>query len=283
MTWTTGVLCAGWLLVGSAAVAAAPAPAVTSPRVYVFDCGNIDVKDVSVFSPGVDVGKKKVLANSCYLIVHPQGVMMWDAGFGDALAALPEGKQVSENFHVRLKKPVAAQLKETGYAPESVTLLGLSHMHFDHIGNVGLFPKATLLMQKEEFESAFGPDASKYGNDPKNYPTLAAYPSQQLTGDHDVFGDGSVVITRAPGHTPGHQMLFVKLKKTGNILLSGDVAHFTKNWEHRRVPSFNFDKEMSLKAMNDAAAFLKANKATLWIQHDLEQSAHLKHAPKYYD
>ena len=146
MTLTRLVLCASLLVPGPAAVAAAPG--VTSPRVYVFDCGNIDVKDVSVFSPGVDVGKKKVLANSCYLIVHPQGVMMWDAGFGDALAALPEGKQVSETFHVRLKKPVAAQLKETGYAPESVTILGLSHMHFDHIGNVGLFPKATLLMQK---------------------------------------------------------------------------------------------------------------------------------------
>ena len=283
MTFTKRALCASLLLLGSTAFAAAPAPAVSSPRLYVFDCGTIDVKDISVFSPGVDVGKKKVLTDSCYLIVHPKGVMMWDAGFGDDLAALPDGKQVSENFHVRLAKPLAAQLKETGYAPESVNFLGLSHMHFDHIGNVGLFPKATLLMQKEEYESAFGPDASKYGNDPKNYPTLGANPNQQLSGDHDVFGDGSVLIKRAPGHTPGHQMLFVKLKKTGNILLSGDLAHFTKNWEHRRVPSFNFDKEMSVKSMNDAAAVLKANKATLWIQHDLEQNAHLKHAPKYYD
>jgi N-acyl homoserine lactone hydrolase len=283
MTLTKRALCASLLLLGSTAFAADTAPAVKSPRLYVFDCGTIDVTDISVFSPGVDVGKKKVLTDSCYLVVHPKGMLMWDTGFSDELAAQPDGKKVSENFHVRLKKPLAAQIKEAGYAPENVNFLGLSHMHFDHIGNVGLFPKATLLMQKEEYESAFGPDAAKYGNDPKNYPTLADNPNQQLTGDHDVFGDGSVVIKRAPGHTPGHQALFVKLKKSGNILVSGDLAHFTKNWDQRRVPSFNFDKDMSLKSMNDMAAFMKANKAKLWIQHDLEQNAHILHAPKYYD
>lgn len=278
MTLTKRALCASLLLLGSTAFAAE-----ATPRLYVFDCGTIDVKDISVFSPGVDVGKKKALTDSCYLIVHPKGSLMWDTGLNDELAALPDGKQFSPNFHMRLKKPLAAQLKEAGIAPESVTFMGLSHMHFDHIGNVGLFPKATLLMQKEEYESAFGPDAAKYGNDQKNYPTLAANPNQQLSGDHDVFGDGSVVIKRVPGHTPGHQTLFLKLKKTGNIVLSGDMAHFTKNWEQRRVPSFNFDKEASVIAMNEMADFIKANKATLWIQHDLEQNAHLRHAPKFYE
>jgi N-acyl homoserine lactone hydrolase len=286
MTLTKRALCASIvlpLLLGSAAFAAESAGAVTSPRVYVFDCGTIDVADISLFSPGVDVGKKKVLTDACYLIVHPKGTLMWDTGLSDELAALPDGKKFGENFHMHLKKPLAAQMKEAGYAPEAVNFMALSHMHFDHIGNVGLFPKATLLMQKEEYASAFGPDAAKFGNDPKNYPTLGANPNQQLSGDHDVFGDGSVVIKRALGHTPGHQVLFVKLKKSGNILLSGDMAHFTKNWEHRRVPSFNADKEASVTTMNTMADFMKANKATLWIQHDLEQNAHIAHAPKYFD
>ncbi|MES2318616.1 MAG: N-acyl homoserine lactonase family protein [Pseudomonadota bacterium] len=284
MTLTKRALCASLLLIGSSALAAdaLPLTAVTPLRLYVFDCGTIDVADISVFSPGVDVGKKKTLTDSCYLVVHPKGTLVWDTGLSDGLAALPDGK-VNGGFHMRLKKTLAAQFKEINVAPESVTFLGLSHMHFDHIGNVGLFPKATLLMQKEEREAAFGPDAAKFGNDAKNYPTLGANPKQELSGDHDVFGDGSVLIKRAAGHTPGHQMLFVKLKKTGNVLLSGDLAHFTKNWEHKRVPSFNFDKEASVKAMNDAAAFIKANKAKLWIQHDLEQNAHIRHVPKFYE
>lgn len=283
MTMISRALCASLMLLGSSAFAADSAPAPSSPRLYAFNCGTIAVSDISIFSPGVDVGKKKTLTDSCYLVVHPKGVLMWDTGLSDEIAAMPGGKKLSEKFHGTLKKTVAAQLKEAGYTPDQVTYLGLSHMHFDHTGNVGLFPKATLLMQKEELAAAFGADAAKYGNDAKNYPTLGSNPKQELSGDHDVFGDGSVVIKAAKGHTPGHQVLFVKLKKTGNVLLSGDLAHFTKNWDNRRVPSFNFDKDMSVKAMDEMAAFIKDNKAQFWIQHDLEQNQKIRHAPKFYD
>lgn len=283
MTLIKRALCASLMLLGSTAFAAGTAATPASLRLYVMDCGTIDVKDVAEFSPGVDVGMKKTLTDSCYLIMHPKGVLMWDTGLSDDIAAMPDGKQLGTNYHVSLKKTVAAQLKEAGVAPDTVTYLGLSHMHFDHIGNVGLFPKATLLMQKEELASAFGPDAAKFGNDPNKYPTLGANPRQELTGDHDVFGDGSVIIKRTTGHTPGHQSLFIKLQKTGNVVLSGDLAHFTKNWENRRVPSFNYDKEMSAKSLKDMTAFVKENKAQFWIQHDLEQNQKIKHAPKYYD
>ncbi len=283
MTLIKRALCASLMLLGSTAFAAGTTAAPTSPRLYVFNCGTIDVSDISVFSPGVDVGKKKTLTDSCYLVVHPKGTLMWDTGLSDEIAAMPDGKKLSDKFHGSLKKTVAAQLKDAGYAPNDVTHLAVSHMHFDHIGNVGLFPKATLLMQKEEMAAAFGPDAAKFGNDAKNYPTLGANPKQELNGDHDVFGDGTVVIKAAKGHTPGHQVLFLKLKKTGNLLLSGDLAHFTKNWDNRRVPSFNFDKEMSVTAMNDMAAFMKANKAKFWIQHDLEQNLKIKDAPQFYE
>ena len=283
MKLITSALCASIVLIGTSAWAAPKAPGAAPLRLYVFDCGTIDVSDISVFSPGIDEGEKKTLTDSCYLVVHPKGTLMWDTGLADELAALPDGKQLGKAFHVRLKQPLSAQMKAIGHAPESVRYLGLSHMHFDHIGNVGLFPKATLLMQKEELQSAFGPEAAKFGNDPKNYPTLGANPKQELSGDHDVFGDGTVIIKRAVGHTPGHQMLFLKLKKTGKILLSGDLAHFTKNWENRRVPSFNHDKGVSIRAMGEAAKFLRDNKATLWIQHDLEQNASIRHAPRYYE
>lgn len=285
MTFKSRIACASLALAASTAASAAQetSPAVPALRLYVFNCGTAEVADIAVFSPGVNKGKKKTLTDACYLVAHPKGTLMWDTGFPDALADMPEGKKVGDGFHVRLARSLAGQLKEIGYAPEAVSYLGLSHMHFDHIGNVALFPQARLLVQKEEHESAFGPDAAKFGNDPSTYPTLANNPVTLLSGDHDVFGDGSVVIKRAPGHTPGHQSLFLKLPKTGNIVLSGDLAHFRDNWVHRRVPSFNHDKEMSVKAMNDMAAFMKANKATLWIQHDPEQGRKIRQAPKYYE
>lgn len=273
-------LFAALVLAAPAAFAAPKAPAL---RLYVFECGAVDVADVSVFSPGVNQGKAKHLTDSCYLVAHPKGTLLWDTGFSDELAKQKDGFKASEVFHVYMPKPLAGQLQQIGYQPSDIQYLGLSHMHFDHIGNVGLFPQATLLMQKEEYASAFGPDAAKYGNDPAKYPTLGKNPAKQLEGDYDVFGDGSVLIKRAVGHTPGHQMLLVKLPKTGAVLLSGDVAHFTDNWEHRRVPGFNFDKAASQKAMDDTAAWIKANKAQFWIQHDAEQNAKIKHAPAFYE
>jgi len=267
----------------------APAASDTSTekkglRLYVFECGEIDVLDDSVFHPGIGKPQKRKLTDSCYLIVHPKGTLAWDAGLSDELAKKPEGLKVMEGrfvFHVRTT--LASQYQAIGVDPASVGFLGISHMHSDHRGNVGLFPRSTLLLQKEEYESAFGPDAAKYENDPATYPTLKANPVKKLDGDFDVFGDGTVVIKRALGHTPGHQALFVKLPKTGNILLSGDLVHFTDNWKQHGVPAWNFDKEQTLKTMQDTEQFLKANQATLWIQHDYEQGQTLRHAPAYFE
>ncbi|SHG37520.1 N-acyl homoserine lactonase family protein [Massilia sp. CF038] len=271
------------VLCGSAALAATQSPPVSSLRVYVLDCGTIDVADVSEFSPGIDVGKHKTLAVSCYLVVHPKGSLLFDTGLGDALAAEPNGKAFEANYHLRLQRPLATQLQDIGHAPASIDYLALSHMHFDHIGNVGLFPQARLLMQKEEYDAAFGTQAARFGNDPRDYPTLAGNPRQLLSGDFDVFGDASVVLKRAIGHTPGHQVLALRFPRSGLVVLSGDLAHFSKNWQRRRVPGFNFDKVASRRAMRAIAAFVKAGKGQFWIGHDLEQNATIPHAPRYLD
>ena len=250
-------------------------------RLYVFDCGHMEIADVSMF--GIDRHEPKQMVDSCYLIVHPKGKLIWDTGLSDDVAQLPDHTFKGEGFAMQVTNPLAAQLQQIGIAPDDITYLGISHMHSDHVGNTKLFPKATLLMQKEEYEAGFGPTPEKYGFDPKQYPTLGANPVEKLEGDRDVFGDGRVVIKREPGHTPGHQALFVKLKKTGNVLLSGDLVHLTENWTAKRVPPFNYDKEQSLKTMSEVDAFLKANKAQLWIQHDKEQNDKIRHAPGFYE
>lgn len=255
----------------------------SSLRLYAFNCGSIDVLDLSIFQPGIGKGEHKTLTNSCYLVTHPKGTLLWDTGLSDELVKKPEGITFMDAFVFRSTKTLASQLNEIGYKPETITYLGTSHMHGDHVGNVNLFPRATLLMQKEEYDAAFGSEPGKYGFDPVTYSTLRSNPLQILEGDYDVFGDGTVIIKRMLGHTPGHQALYVKLPKSGNILLSGDLVHYTDNWVHKRVPVFNFDKEQSVKTMEDTEKFLKENHAVLWIQHDLEQNAEIKHVPSYYD
>ncbi len=256
---------------------------VEAPRLYVFDCGTIDVADVSLFHPGIGKGEHKRLANACYLVAHPKGTLLWDAGLPDALAQTPEGKTMFNVFTARVSRGLATQLAEINVDPARINYLGISHMHFDHIGNSALMPNATLLIQKVEYDAAFGAEPGRYGFDPTGYSHLKTQRTKKLDGDYDVFGDGRVVIKRAPGHTPGHQALFLRLPKTGNILLSGDLVHFTDNWTHKRVPDFNFDKAQSAKTLDETDRFLKENDATLWIQHDFEQNAGLKHAPAYYE
>jgi N-acyl homoserine lactone hydrolase len=149
---------------------------------------------------------------------------------------------------------LAGQLDELGVKPSDVKYLAISHTHPDHIGNVELFPASMLLVQKAEYEwpSPLGVGRFK-----------PEHPVTKLEGDHDVFGDGSVTIISTPGHTPGHQSLLVKLPKTGALLLSGDAVHFRGNWDKRRVPAGNTDKDKTVASMARMAEVMAKENAQL--------------------
>ena len=275
------------LVVISIAVPLVAAPAHAGPpasveRLYVMSCGESRTDDVSSWSPGVNVGQPRVFSNHCYLIRHAKGWMLWDTGNSDAIAAHPDGVSAAGGRLIaRMPKTLASQLKELGVDPADITYLALSHMHPDHTGNANLFGAATLYMQEAEYAVAFGPDAAKHNFNPATYDKLRGNPVVKLHGDHDVFGDGSVVIKSTPGHTIGHQALLVRLPKTGPVLLSGDLVHFEDNWVNKRVPARNFDREQSLRTMQAIEAFLAETKTTLWINHDKPQSERIPKAPAY--
>ncbi len=251
-------------------------------RLYVFDCGEARIPDLSPWSPGFNVGTASTFSDNCYLIRHKQGWMLWDSGYPDALADKPEGLAGSRSTAFR-KKTLAAQMAQIGVTPAQVTRIAFSHTHGDHVGNANLFSAATLYIQQAEYDAAFGADPTKFGFQVANYDKLRDSTTIKLHGDHDVFGDGTVVILSTPGHTPGHQSLLVRLPRTGAVVLSGDAAHFRENFERRRVPSFNFDHDASIASMDKLAVIVQKEKAQLWINHDSAQSATLRHAPDFYD
>lgn len=248
---------------------------------HVFECGHVEVSDISIFSPGVDEGVTKHLTNSCYLIQHEKGKLIWDTGLPDAMAGNP-GEAFGGKLKLTVTNPLSKQLAEINVNPADIDYLGLSHFHGDHTGNANLFKNAALLIQQAEYDAAFGENPAQFGFNPASYDQINKEKINILDGDYDVFGDGSVVIKTAPGHTPGHQVLFVNLAETGPVVLSGDLYHFKKNREHKRVPSFNFDKEQTLAAMDVIEQFVDAEGAQFWIQHDLEQNQTIKHSPEFY-
>lgn len=252
-------------------------------RLYVLYCGEARIPDVSPWSPGFNVGQAAVFSDNCYLIQHGKDWMLWDTGYPDALADTPEGVVGNRGSRSLRTKTLVAQLAELGLAPAQVKHLAFSHTHGDHVGNANLFTAATLYIQQAEYDAAFGPEPAKFGFNPASYDKLRGSAMVKLSGDHDVFGDGSVKVLSTPGHTPGHQSLLVRLPKTGVVVLSGDLAHFGENFASRRVPGFNFNADQSRQSMDKIDAIVKAERGQLWINHDAKQNAGIAHAPEFFE
>jgi glyoxylase-like metal-dependent hydrolase (beta-lactamase superfamily II) len=252
--------------------AAAQQGAAVADRLYVMDCGHNSAKDQSLWSPGVNVGKPIEMSDTCTLIKHGAQWLLWDTGYADVVADFPVDTPVG---HASRAKKLEGQLAEIGVKPADITFVGISHTHADHTGNLALFPKATVLIQKAEVEFASAPGK----------PALFAKDRQPkgLEGDHDVFGDGSALILSTPGHTPGHQALLVHLANTGWVLLTGDAAHFKENWDNDRVPSINVSAEQTRASLERLKRVAAENRAQVWINHDLPTFERLKHAPQFYD
>jgi N-acyl homoserine lactone hydrolase len=253
------------------------------PTLYVLDGGKINVSDISLFSPGVDKGVQKTLTNSIYVLKHQNGVLVWDTGLPDALIKQKQGVSAGNGaFHLSVNKTLLNQLNEINVKPEDVTHVALSHFHFDHTGNLNLFKSAKILVQEEEFETAFSEDARKYHFDPESYQQINKDSFIKLQGKHDIFGDQSAVIYPAKGHTRGHQVLLLNLEDEGHIILSGDLYHFEKNRVHKRVPSLNINKEQTKQSMADIEELARNTGAQFWIQHDPDQNKLIRHSPLYY-
>lgn len=267
------------LVAGCAGVEQRPA---SVERMFVINCGENHVKDLSRWTPGVHFGEPAVFSNHCYLIRHAKGLMLWDTGNPDRLAALPDGLTAPNGLITAyMRKPLADSLKEIGVKPGDIQHFAMSHSHGDHSGNANLFGASTLYMQVAEYDAVFGPEPQKYNFIAANFEKLRGAKLVKLDGDHDVFGDGSVVIKSTPGHTIGHQSLFVRLPKTGPVLLSGDMTHLMENWQAKRSPWFNFDLVQSTRSMNEMEQFMALTGAKLWINHDRAQNAAIPKAPAF--
>ena len=256
--------------------------AATVERIYVIDCGENHAKSLGLWTTAADNNKPYVFANNCYLIKHAKGWMLWDTGNPDRYAALPNGESNPRGtLTAYMKKPLANSLKEIGVSPSDIQHFAMSHSHGDHSGNANMFAASTLYMQTAEYDAVFGPEPQKYNFIAANFEKLRNAKTVKLTGDHDVFGDGSVIIKATPGHTPGHQSIFVRLPKTGPVLLTGDMVHVMPNWDAKRAPGFNYDIEQSVRSMNEMDAFTKKVGAKVWINHDPIQSAAIPKAPAF--
>ena len=277
------------------AVVASPGRNRTEPlralKLYVFDCGTIHVANTELFGLKKEEVATSDLAVPCFLVVHPKGTLVWDVGAVPDVDWKPIGAPVTRHISlpdhwerdVTVIKSLKAQMLEVGYAPADISYLALSHYHYDHTANASQFTGATWLVQQAERNAMFA-DPPPRVTQPSTYAILRNAKTVIINNeDFDVFGDGTVVIKWAPGHTQGHQMLFLKLANTGGVLLAGDLYHYPEERTLNRVPTFDFNQDQTRASRVATDAFLKKTGAQLWIQHDFVGNAKLKKSPAYYD
>ncbi|MEV6320839.1 N-acyl homoserine lactonase family protein [Nocardia sp. NPDC051787] len=240
-------------------------------QIYILDGGTIEILDWSIYDPAASPHSRRTLSVPVYLVVHDGRTLVWDTGLGDRLAGA-DPILVANHALFTVAEPLAKQLRAAGHPADEIELLALSHFHPDHVGNVDLFTRSTLVSQCDEYYAAFGPNARDHGYVPDDYAVIGDLPTKLLDGDEDVFGDGAVVIKRLPGHTVGSQSLLVRLPERGSVLISGDLVHTMENWENRVVPPvLNHLPEESARSLEAAAALLREERAELWVQHDHPQ------------
>ncbi len=267
-------------LFAAAPLAQAPPASVKSPRIYVFDNGTLSGLDPKQYF-GFERSELKAVdfTAQSYLVVHPKGTLMWDAGV-IADSQFKGSEPVKEGISTATK-PLLPQLAAAGYKPSDITYFAMSHYHSDHTANANVFAGSTWIVQKAERDAMFaGPPAQIMA--PATFSALKDAKTKLLENeDFDVFGDGSVVMMSTPGHTPGHQVLFVKTATRGPIVLAGDLYHYPEERTTGKTPSFEFNAAQSKVSRNRIEIFLKQTGAQLWIEHDIATHANLPKAPKY--
>jgi N-acyl homoserine lactone hydrolase len=263
-------------------VAAAELADAEAVRLYVFDCGHLQIDSVQLFGIEDHETDVRTLATPCYVVEHPRGRLLWDGGLPSSLAELDGWQTLEPGMRARLDTTFATQLSAMGLDTSAFDYVAFSHLHFDHVGVANELSGGTLIMQRAEHEAAFGTQGEALGFVPALYAGLRALDRELIDGDHDVFGDGRVRILSAPGHTPGHQVLYLELVEYGPLVLSGDLYHFRFSRMHRRVPVFNVDADETRRSMDRIEALVAETGAEFWIQHERAHFDTLRLAPLYY-
>ena len=277
----------------AATVASAEAP--KAMKLYVFTSGALHL-DKSIIQNGAS-GKVEIPVGF-FLIQHPKGYVLFDTGNNDRIITQPDywGPFVAALDPGRSPDiAIDAQLAKIGVKPSDIKYVVLGHFHVDHAGNVGKFMDSTFVYQRDEIKNAFWP-APGYATffisgdfEMLRNSVGGSMPSKakviELDGDLDLFGDNSVYVHRTVSHTPGSQMVVVRLPKTGTVVLTSDAVYLKENLDKNILPSVG--SVYDPPGMLDAYAWVKrlqdSEKADVIYAHDPDVFKAHKHSPEFYE
>jgi N-acyl homoserine lactone hydrolase len=288
---------AGLVLAGLMAAGPVRAESPAGMQLYLFSSGTLMLgkgflQNFAPMEPKIEV------PIGFFVIKHPKGNVIFDTGNNDkVIADTGYWGKLAEVFEPKMTKDDAmdAQLAKIGLTTNDIKYVVVSHMHLDHGGNVGKFPNSTIVIQDDELHFAMFPDEPyAAGYIPDDISVLrsgvgVSKPNSidmlRIAGDLDLFGDGSLVIHRSPGHTKGTQMLTVRLPKTGPVILTSDAAYFRDNVEKNLVPNIAlaYDATGIIKGYDWIRRMIATENASYFTSHDPDAWKTLKKAPEFYE
>ena len=256
-------------------------------RLYTIDCGSIEVVEPNVFDRQDKIADllsddERNMVVPCYLIRHPKGDLLWDAGLPDDIAQNEGGVLDLEVMKFIVQNSLKSQLQEINLEPDDIEFLAVSHSHSDHTGNAKDFLSSTWLVNTAE-RAFTQTDAAKEIGAYGLFDLPASTEVVELSDDFDVFGDGIVRLIQTPGHSPGHMSLLLKLQNAGTLFLTGDLYHYAKSREHELVPDFNTDEAQTRLSFERFEALVITEKARVVIQHTQKDFDALPTFPAYAD
>ncbi|MGE3539476.1 MAG: N-acyl homoserine lactonase family protein [Candidatus Tectimicrobiota bacterium] len=252
-------------------------------HIYALCVGYLELDRASMLAD-LQPGSPWTVPVSSYLVVHPQGRLLFDTGVHCQTLTDPVGRMGAERAsRIRIRSQVGddvvSQLGRLGLAAQAITHVVNSHLHFDHCGGNAFFPQATFLVQKAEMEAARQPGGvARYSPSVLDFDHALDY--QMVDGEHDVFGDGKVILLPTYGHTPGHQSMLVRASKDAQLVFTADACYTQENLDRDVLPRVLWHAETMSQSLATLRALRDRQGATLFYGHDPEQWQAMRHSPE---
>jgi glyoxylase-like metal-dependent hydrolase (beta-lactamase superfamily II) len=268
-------------------------------KLYVFSSGALTTIGKGVLQNFGPMEPTISIPVGFFVIKHPQGNVLFDTGNNDKIITDPSYWGPNFDALKPVNTPDVAidmQLKKIGLTPDDIKYVVISHMHLDHGGNIAKFPNSTLIIQKDEIDYAMWPDEPFTGpfipadaavlRAPVGSAKPNAFKMVILRGtDMDIFRDGSVIVKSSRGHTKGHQMMLIRLPKTGSVVLTADNVYFRENVEKSIPPNLvlAYDPAGIMRAYEYIRFMMASEGADFFTSHDPDAFKAMKKAPDYYE
>ncbi len=253
-------------------------------EIYVLCGGYVDL-DQTIFFPDRAPGTRWTVPIPGFLVVHPEGRLLFDTGIhcgaiADPIGRLGERRAKLFGLRSRPGDDVVSQLALLGLRPDQVTYVVNSHLHFDHCGGNAFFPGSTFLVQRKEMEAARDPGVlaqQRYFPSFQDFDHPLAY--RLVDGEHDVSGDGTVLLLPTYGHTPGHQSLRVRAGKGTEWVLAADACYTQENMDRDLLPGVLWDASEMAHSLARLRELRDRRGATIVYGHDPGQWQELRRVP----